>query len=125
MAYREPPSWSGHLYFIDVSVSLPVASDIEDLFGFEMTEFGGATGPHYSLYFHIDEWVAHGSHNIGESPNNYGVISGGMEGNAWHQAPVPNWGTFSATIVPEPTTMLLFGFGLIGLVGFRRKIKRI
>jgi hypothetical protein len=26
--------------------------------------------------------------------------------------------------VPEPTTMLLLGFGLLGLVGFGRKIKK-
>ncbi len=29
----------------------------------------------------------------------------------------------TAQPVPEPTTMLLFGFGLIGLAGFRRKFK--
>ena len=29
----------------------------------------------------------------------------------------------SSSVIPEPTTMLLFGTGLIGLTGFRRRIK--
>jgi hypothetical protein len=30
----------------------------------------------------------------------------------------------SVTLIPEPGTILLLGFGLIGLVGFRRKFKK-
>ena len=30
----------------------------------------------------------------------------------------------SAIPNPEPTTMLLLGFGLLGIVGFRRKFKK-
>jgi hypothetical protein len=32
--------------------------------------------------------------------------------------------TFEASIIPEPATMLLFGSGLIGLAGFRRRFKK-
>ena len=33
-------------------------------------------------------------------------------------------GTFTATAVPEPSTMLLMGSGLIGILGFRKKFKK-
>jgi len=102
LQYREPAQWTGHLYFLDIPVALPVASEIEDLFGYQLTEFGGVNGPSYLLFFHTDEWVGRREHEIGESLNNYGVISGGQAGESWYKTPVPNWGAFSVQLVPEP-----------------------
>lgn len=127
LQYREPPQWTGRFYFVDIKVSVPVAQEIEDLFGYILTETNSKNGPGYSLFFHTDELVSRLSHNIGESANNYGVISGGMDGDFWHQCPVPDWGRFYIeTIEPvsEPATMLLLGTGLVGLtiiIGRRKK----
>ena len=119
---REPPQWSGHLYFADIPVVNQ--TDLQDLFGYELTEHGGRNGPGYHLHFHTDEWVERFTHDIGESPDNYGVISGGMNGNTMHQCPVPDWGRFSVTPVPEPSTLILLSTGAIGLIVCRRRRRR-
>lgn len=125
MVNLSPPTWIGNMYYAPVLVPYEVPLEIEKLFGYELTEMGGINGPHYNLFFHTDEWVERLAHNIGETLDNYGVISGGMEGDTWHQCPVTDWGRFyveEIQSIPEPITIILLfsSFSLFGV--FRIKI---
>ena len=56
---------------------------------------------------------------LGPSAGDYGIF--GEEGLIATIALMPNNPTASASPVPEPATMLLFGSGLVGFVGLRKK----
>jgi hypothetical protein len=47
-----------------------------------------------------------------------------LEGFWPNQGAISHVSIFGTTPVPEPTTMLLLGSGLLGLWGFRRKFKK-
>ena len=113
--HTAPPSWSAELY----SVYVENATELPALFGYSLNSEALAYGPNFGLIFHIDAWAERLSHDIGESVNNYGVISGVM-GGAWVQLGVQNLGSFSATPIPEPSTALLLGVGLVGMAARRR-----
>ena len=59
---------------------------------------------------------------LGPSAGDYGMF--GDEGLIGATALMPNNPTASAAPVPEPGTIFLVGFGLIGLAGFRKKFKK-
>ena len=55
------------------------------------------------------------------------IFANVLLGDYWGNAlPVDNFGSGSIGVapVPEPATMLLLGFGLIGLAGFKRKLQK-
>ncbi len=101
LAELSPLYYSNPLYYVRVNVPYgPVASELIHLFGYDLTQKGaGVGGPCYTLWFHTDLWVARLFHVIGERPNNYGTIGGGMGGTIWWQTPLPNLGRFSITPV--------------------------
>ena len=105
-----PPKWSAEQY--SVGIPGPNAAMYNSL-GYELNQEALNLGPAYILVFHTDLWAERLSHEIGESTDNYGVISGCMGGN-WSQCEIADWGEFSVT--PEPATLSLLALGGLAIV---------
>jgi len=124
LQYREPPKWTGHNYFVDIPFSGQAPPEVSSMFGYKFNQEALTYGPHYEMRFHTDEWCSRLYHDIGETLDNYGVISGCM-GGIWSQCPVPNWGRFwveEVQPVPEPATIFLIASGLLGLRGISARL---
>ena len=120
-----PPDWSDSIYAL-VSDPLDTFDSVQSqVLGYDLNQEAFEYGPVFLLFFHTDRTVERLLHNIGEAPNNYGVISGGM-GGEWIQMHAPEWGRFwtESVSVPVPAAIWLLGTGLIGIVGIRRKLKK-
>jgi len=119
MKIGAPGSWTGDFWILRIYGQ---SDEVEALYGYEMNPEATTYGQHYDLIFHNDSWNERLYHDIGESPNNFGVISGAMSG-IWEQCPVPNWGRFwieEAQPVPEPSTIYIMSVGIFAFFVFRR-----
>lgn len=96
-----PPYWTGVL--TRLVVRGPEGADL----GFSNSN-ATYTYPYYgtglqerALAFHNDTWHSRLSHNLCESSNNFGVISGLANGN-WEECKVANWGKYGViTAMPQ------------------------
>ena|GEM_PF-5852176 len=86
-----------------------------------MTVKLAAEGDHYqfSLFERDNPLNIIGSFDVYDSSH----LSGGTIGLWNYRATESYFDNFSASVVPEPSSMLLLGTGLLGLLGFRKKKK--
>lgn len=92
--------------------------------------FKWVTGPELGQTLTYSDWMGGEPNNTapGENYVEWRNYPYGPGGGAWNDVPSDAWGvnTFMVEVnpVPEPTTMLLFGTGLIGLSGVTRRKKK-
>jgi len=138
MHWVDAMSWVNNLVYEGYNDwRLPVASNtsgINEMAYMFYDNLGGSSGSaisashnaNYDLFINLqDKSYASGTESSGSSIYDFnfdnGIVSTPGK-NTWFYA----WAVRDGDVapVPEPATLLLFGSGLIGLVGFRKKFKK-
>lgn len=121
---------------ISLSFSDPAGLNDSFLFNFTVDETPNTTGgsPGDDDFIYFPSGFADETFNIGGVEYTLELLGFGASADSLvDQFQSPEGGTNSTLLwakittppsVPEPGTMLLFGLGLLGLVGFRRKFKK-
>ena len=90
LGLRAPPDWTANLYWINIPDSENVMTNN---FGYALNDEALQFGPVREMNFHTDELSQRAPHDICETANNFGIITGAM-GGGFSQCAVQNWGRF-------------------------------
>jgi hypothetical protein len=108
---------NGGLIWIDDCAGSPAVSDFEASFDVLVNSMYGT----HLTVLSPDHLLFKSHYNLSGSDFSFTEAGNGTE---WAQLPLQGYENHPNQTVPEPATMLLLGFGLVGLAGVRRRFNR-
>lgn len=100
---------------IDISLQVIESTLIDPLL---FTDADGNPVVDEEVFIHLANTDSLLDDDFDPNPDNSGIDE---FGNGISKIYVENAGQYKVAVIPEPTTMLLFGFGLLGIAGFSRR----